>query len=429
VLKSARDRVIAAPAIREATDPLTSHHPLQPPSTTLIKQHTLRNEIKATTAAATPLSCGASDCSDSTSTHPTSTHPASSCSGRSSPASNAPASVSVADLTPHLRCGLCRDLAAGALVLSCGHLFCGQCLAEQCMLGGSACPACQMALRAIPVRCVAIDRVVSALMAALVPSQQEAFKRRRERGEGAPSTLAKMLWWLESTPGNGGCGGVAVGGGMTNAANAGSMQMGMDNNSSTAGALLQQQQHQQLLLNNNQQQQQQLQQQQVQLAALERAHSNATVMMAAAASASAPLSAYAAALPMQLHAMSLGGGGAAMIMGAAPAGVANSSHMLSSPHAAAALNSMHMGMAQQGSMHGGSTRGGGAAVSAGMVLNAGLLVDASQYQQQQLGMHDGLAYYGTALQPVGGGMQLGALHIQPGLYTGGGYPNGLFQSR
>jgi hypothetical protein len=55
-----------------------------------------------------------------------------------------------------------------------------------------------MSLRAIPVRCIAIDHVVGALLPALTPAQRDAYKRRRERGESAPSIIAKMLWWLEA---------------------------------------------------------------------------------------------------------------------------------------------------------------------------------------------------------------------------------------
>jgi len=55
-----------------------------------------------------------------------------------------------------------------------------------------------MSLRAIPVRCIAIDHVVAALLPALTPAQRDAYKRRKERGESAPSIIAKMLWWLEA---------------------------------------------------------------------------------------------------------------------------------------------------------------------------------------------------------------------------------------
>jgi hypothetical protein len=114
----------------------------------------------------------------------------------SSPASDA-ARVSVDDLTPHLRCGLCREHVAGSLVLSCGHLFCGSCLSDH-LIASPSCPACQMSLRAIPVRCIAIDHVVAALLPALPAPQREAHAHRKERGESAPSIIAKMLWWLEA---------------------------------------------------------------------------------------------------------------------------------------------------------------------------------------------------------------------------------------
>lgn len=162
-------------------------------------------------------SCGASDCSDTTrdtankdqghhrtsSTNNAAASAPGARSGRSSPSSPR---VCVEDLTPHLRCGLCREPVAGSLVLSCGHLFCGACLCDH-LTRTPACPACQMSLRAIPVRCIAIDHVVGALLPSLAPQQQDAFRRRKQRGECAPSIIAKMLWWLEAgAPAPGGAG-------------------------------------------------------------------------------------------------------------------------------------------------------------------------------------------------------------------------------
>ncbi|GBF89973.1 hypothetical protein Rsub_02679 [Raphidocelis subcapitata] len=105
--------------------------------------------------------------------------------------------VCVDELTPHLCCSLCNDLAAGALVLACGHLFCGACLSDR-LICSPKCPACHMALRAIPIRCRAVDHVIDALLPALSEARRDAFRRRREGGEGAASMVAKMLWHLEA---------------------------------------------------------------------------------------------------------------------------------------------------------------------------------------------------------------------------------------
>ncbi|KAI8473985.1 MAG: hypothetical protein J3K34DRAFT_466038 [Monoraphidium minutum] len=135
-------------------------------------------------------------------------------SGRASPASPSPGPgtgrrVSADDITPHLLCGICREPAAGALVLGCGHLFCSGCLAGH-VLRAPACPACGMALRAIPPRCPPIDAIVAALLPALPAPRRAAFERRRQAGEGAPSLVAKCLWHLEAgAPGEG----AAAGGG------------------------------------------------------------------------------------------------------------------------------------------------------------------------------------------------------------------------
>jgi hypothetical protein len=142
------------------------------------------------------LSCNASDCSDSATKEFPPSSSAGTGSSLSSPSSDSNR-ISIDELTPHLRCGLCREHVAGSLVLSCGHLFCGQCLADH-LIGSPSCPACQMSLRAIPVRCSALDNVMAALLPALSPAQQDSYKRRKERGESAPSIIAKMLWWLEA---------------------------------------------------------------------------------------------------------------------------------------------------------------------------------------------------------------------------------------
>ena len=66
-------------------------------------------------------------------------------------------------LTPHLTCGLCSKLVAAPLVVSCGHMFCGACLCDY-LNNDPMCPTCQMGLRAVPVRCLAVDAVVETVM-------------------------------------------------------------------------------------------------------------------------------------------------------------------------------------------------------------------------------------------------------------------------
>jgi hypothetical protein len=157
----------------------------------------------------------------------------------------------------HLTCGLCNGPFAQSLVLTCSHLFCGDCLLKRLSEAGigntkQSCPTCNMDLRAVPVRCLAMDKVAAAIVPSLPQDQQQAYSKRCRDGQTAADQINKMLWWL--TPGNTlgpggplGAGGpstptaalhsAAAAAGMLGAGAFGGMSMGMSTNPSVLGGL------------------------------------------------------------------------------------------------------------------------------------------------------------------------------------------------
>jgi len=118
--------------------------------------------------------------------------------------SSSAACLAVDDIKEHLTCGLCCGPFAHSLVLTCSHLFCGDCLLKRLQQDGmnskQSCPTCNMDLRAVPVRCLAMDKVAAAIVPSLPQDQQQQYNRRCRDGQTAADQINKMLWWL--TPPN-----------------------------------------------------------------------------------------------------------------------------------------------------------------------------------------------------------------------------------
>lgn len=85
---------------------------------------------------------------------------------------------------PMCTCSLCCGAIATSLVLSCGHTACGDCL-YRWLNEKPFCPTCQMGLRAVPVRCLALDAIVLLLKPFLSDPQRASFDRRQEAGHSA----------------------------------------------------------------------------------------------------------------------------------------------------------------------------------------------------------------------------------------------------
>lgn len=103
----------------------------------------------------------------------------------------------------HLTCGLCSGPFAQSLVLTCSHLFCGDCLLKRLQQEGltskQTCPTCNMDLRAVPVRCLAMDKIAAAIVPSLPLEQQQQYSKRCRDGQTAADQINKMLWWLTPT--------------------------------------------------------------------------------------------------------------------------------------------------------------------------------------------------------------------------------------
>ena len=170
-------------------------------------------------------------------------------------------------------------------------MFCGQCLFDY-LNRDPMCPTCQMGLRAVPVRCLAVDAIGDILKASMSAKEREKFAKRLEEGRSAADKVNKVFWWLAPQA-------VPIGGTMTGQvglsfANPSTPQMAVPN----AGAgmpLLQQ--HQQSQQRSRQQQQQQ------QLAAAAAASGQAqAALVIAAAQLPPPLAFGQHTLPMQQQA-------------------------------------------------------------------------------------------------------------------------------
>lgn len=134
---------------------------------------------------------------------------------------------SVAD---HVLCGICSGPVASSLVLSCSHLFCGDCLSRHLAVAPS-CPTCNMDLRAVPVRCLAVDRVAEAVVASMTAEESAAHARRKLDGASAADRVNKMFWHLAPPVLPGGLGGSGVSGGLAD------FHSGMFGNAAAAGSL------------------------------------------------------------------------------------------------------------------------------------------------------------------------------------------------
>ncbi len=52
----------------------------------------------------------------------------------------------------------------------------------------------QVPLRAIPMRCIALDSIVEAFLSSLTDADLAAYKARQEEGKSAANKVNKMFW-------------------------------------------------------------------------------------------------------------------------------------------------------------------------------------------------------------------------------------------
>eukprot|EP00878_Enallax_costatus_P010330 GHUV01010782.1.p1 GENE.GHUV01010782.1~~GHUV01010782.1.p1 ORF type:complete len:359 (+),score=86.57 GHUV01010782.1:130-1077(+) len=119
------------------------------------------------------------------------------CSTPSSSSSAQP--VAVEAIADHVSCGLCGGPVASSLLLSCSHLFCGSCLFTKLQQRAS-CPTCNMDLRAIPVRCLAMDKVAAVVVPSLTTQEQQQYSKRKQDGQCVADQVNKLFHHLGPAP-------------------------------------------------------------------------------------------------------------------------------------------------------------------------------------------------------------------------------------
>ncbi|KAF5832096.1 hypothetical protein DUNSADRAFT_12145 [Dunaliella salina] len=104
------------------------------------------------------------------------------------------ASTSVAELLGnHLACPICHEWLLASHTLSCGHMFCGLCLASW-LPQKQSCPTCRKAIAGIPVRCFMVDNAISDLLGvetAASPSSRLERKRKQAHWEGVQGQVTQ----------------------------------------------------------------------------------------------------------------------------------------------------------------------------------------------------------------------------------------------
>lgn len=108
-------------------------------------------------------------------------------------------SVPVDTIADHVSCGLCEGPVAGSLLLSCSHLFCGACLFTK-LQQKACCPTCNMELRAIPIRCLAMDKVAASIVPSLSTEEQQEYSKRKKDGQCVADQVNKMFHYLAPPP-------------------------------------------------------------------------------------------------------------------------------------------------------------------------------------------------------------------------------------
>ncbi|GLC45088.1 hypothetical protein PLESTM_001685300 [Pleodorina starrii] len=82
-------------------------------------------------------------------------------------------------LSNHLTCSICHDWLAGAHALTCGHMFCGICLASW-LTQKQSCPECRKPTAGVPVRCRNVDNSISDILGQDLVSPNSKRERRRK---------------------------------------------------------------------------------------------------------------------------------------------------------------------------------------------------------------------------------------------------------
>mmetsp|Transcript_13927 Transcript_13927/g.30087 ORF Transcript_13927/g.30087 Transcript_13927/m.30087 type:complete len:382 (-) Transcript_13927:747-1892(-) len=95
-------------------------------------------------------------------------------------------------LANHFTCPICHEWPVACHALSCGHMFCGLCLATW-LTQKSTCPTCRKPLAGIPVRCFQVDNALSELlgMDLMSPSAKHDRKNKQRHWDDIQKTVVQ----------------------------------------------------------------------------------------------------------------------------------------------------------------------------------------------------------------------------------------------
>eukprot|EP00798_Chlamydomonas_sp_ICE-L_P019981 gene19981-26692_t len=85
-------------------------------------------------------------------------------------------------LQNHFTCPICQEWVMACHALSCGHMFCGSCIAEW-LKRKQACPTCRKPAAGVPVRCLQVDNTINDVLA--IRPMSPSAKSERSRRETA----------------------------------------------------------------------------------------------------------------------------------------------------------------------------------------------------------------------------------------------------
>ncbi|MEW5298682.1 MAG: hypothetical protein WDW36_001774 [Sanguina aurantia] len=96
-------------------------------------------------------------------------------------------------LSNHMTCPVCHDWLLASHTLSCGHMFCGMCLATW-LTHKHSCPSCRNILTGMPVRCLQIDNTINDLAHTIMSPATRMERKRKQLQWDDMSALITQGW-------------------------------------------------------------------------------------------------------------------------------------------------------------------------------------------------------------------------------------------
>lgn len=98
----------------------------------------------------------------------------------STPEPYSSSNVMTSILATHLSCPICHDWLVACHTLTCGHMFCGLCLATW-LNQNQTCPSCRKSVAGVPVRCFQVDSTINDLLDQGVNVMSPPTKKERRQ--------------------------------------------------------------------------------------------------------------------------------------------------------------------------------------------------------------------------------------------------------